>query len=242
LTYWVNQLPPWTPCFQWSYVVFTRHRPPPFARQVHPSTNFPPLQRTGHIEPAGLRGRIPTPSTGFLSSSRHQKCESTCRKASQCFPMFRPQRFSRSRRFTPRSTLRAYFIPLPRPGFAFQGFSPLPSQLDSSPSPFLPSCRSLTFSCSRQAACTRFSHFDSRGLFRAAIRSEYKGISFASVRSPLRLYSLGLSFVHLGGAFTSPPLMTSPPVPQVTPASAFNVSMGGRPRKLSPVFIPVRAF
>jgi hypothetical protein len=36
----------------------------------------------------------------------------------------RPQRFSRSRRFTPLSALRVCFTPLPRPGFPFQGFAP----------------------------------------------------------------------------------------------------------------------
>ena len=41
--------------------------------------------------------------------------------------MFRPQRFSRSRRLTPLSNLQVYFALLPRAGFAFQGFSPLPS-------------------------------------------------------------------------------------------------------------------
>jgi hypothetical protein len=46
--------------------------------------------------------------------------------------MFRPQRFSRSRRLTPLSALQAYFIPLPRPGFTSQGFSPLFSQATSS--------------------------------------------------------------------------------------------------------------
>jgi len=47
-------------------------------------------------------------------------------------PMFRPQRFSRSRRVTPQRTLRAYFISLPRAGFTFQGFSLLPSRTISS--------------------------------------------------------------------------------------------------------------
>jgi len=46
--------------------------------------------------------------------------------------MFRPQCFSHSRRFTPRLALRAYFIPLPRPGFPLQGLSLLPSQCNSS--------------------------------------------------------------------------------------------------------------
>jgi hypothetical protein len=49
----------------------------------------------------------------------------------------RPQRFTRSRRLPPPRTLRAYFIPLPRPGFTFQGFSSLPSRPASS------ACRSL---------------------------------------------------------------------------------------------------
>jgi hypothetical protein len=49
-------------------------------------------------------------------------------------PTFRPQCFSHSRRLTPSHTLWAYFIPLPRPGFALQGLSPLPSRLASSTS------------------------------------------------------------------------------------------------------------
>ena len=47
---------------------------------------------------------------------------------------FRPQRFSRSRRVAPPHTSWACFIPLPRPGFALQGLSPLSSQLASSTS------------------------------------------------------------------------------------------------------------
>jgi hypothetical protein len=39
-------------------------------------------------------------------------------------PMFRPQRFTRSRRLAPRSTLQTCFILLPRPGFLLQGFPP----------------------------------------------------------------------------------------------------------------------
>jgi hypothetical protein len=46
--------------------------------------------------------------------------------------MFRPQRFSRSRRFAPLFALQAYFILQPRLGFTFQGFSPLFSQAASS--------------------------------------------------------------------------------------------------------------
>ena len=39
-------------------------------------------------------------------------------------PMFRPQRFARSRRFAPPIASWACFIPLPRPGFRFRGFLP----------------------------------------------------------------------------------------------------------------------
>ncbi len=38
---------------------------------------------------------------------------------------FRPRRFSRPRRLTPPPALRVCFAPLPRPGFALQGFVPL---------------------------------------------------------------------------------------------------------------------
>lgn len=48
-------------------------------------------------------------------------------------PTVRPQRFSRSRRVTPPLALGVCFAPLPRPGFALQGFSPPPSRLGSSP-------------------------------------------------------------------------------------------------------------
>lgn len=39
-------------------------------------------------------------------------------------PLFRPQRFARSRRLAPRSALQTCFILLPRPGFALQGVPP----------------------------------------------------------------------------------------------------------------------
>lgn len=52
----------------------------------------------------------------------------------------RPQVFATSRRFTPRPTLRACFIPLARAGFSLQGFVPRrePSRLIVAT---LPSCR-----------------------------------------------------------------------------------------------------
>jgi len=80
-----------------------------------------------------------------------------------------PQRFSRSRRFSPLLALRVCFTPLPRPGFTFQGFVPAaqprlprrqPSALLSLCDPRLPLVAELL-----QLGRPAF-----RALFRAAIR------------------------------------------------------------------------
>jgi hypothetical protein len=47
-------------------------------------------------------------------------------------PSFRSQCSTHSQRFTPLRTLRACFIPQPRPRFTFQGFSPPASRYSSS--------------------------------------------------------------------------------------------------------------
>jgi hypothetical protein len=75
----------------------------------------------------------------LISPSRHQRFESTHWQSSQLLPTFRPRRFSRPRRFTPRCALRACFIPQPRPRFTPQGFPPAASPLGFHPS--VPSCR-----------------------------------------------------------------------------------------------------
>jgi len=108
---------------------------PGFLRnRVHPLVRLSPLQSSFPLEPALLiLADVRAPSLRFLSPSRHRCFESTSRRGSQSSPTFRPQRFSRSRRFAPRCTLRACFIPLPRPGFTVQGVSPPPGQHDSSP-------------------------------------------------------------------------------------------------------------
>jgi hypothetical protein len=54
--------------------------------------------------------------------------ESTNNELPTAHLMFRLQCFSHSWQLTPPHTLRAYFIPQPRPGFASQGFSPLLSR------------------------------------------------------------------------------------------------------------------
>jgi hypothetical protein len=67
------------------------------------------------------------PPMGFRSQSRHTHQESTNNRPSTACLTFHPQCFSHSRRLTPPGNVQAYFILLPLTGFAFQGFSPLPS-------------------------------------------------------------------------------------------------------------------
>jgi hypothetical protein len=139
------------------------------------------------------------------------------------FPLqasFRPQRFSRSRRLPPSHTLRACFIPLPRPGFPPQGLSPLPSRLASSASRALLSLASLS---SRQVAppvpvplaspsglCSEQRSVASAERFRLYVRS-----------IPSRVFnSLGLFSGCLGDAFAPPPLMTSPRQTLAVPLTA----------------------
>jgi len=84
-----------------------------------------------------------SPSThlpGLHSPSRHQTAASTAidhlRSLSHTgvpppAPV-RPRRFTRPRRFSPPRSLRVYFTPQPRPGFALQGFAPSTSRTSSS--------------------------------------------------------------------------------------------------------------
>ena len=155
--------------------------------------------------------------------------------------MFRPQRFSRSRRFAPLSALWACFIPLPRPGFTLQGLSPQPSHRDSSPRcPLL----SLTTLASRRVAPTvqllpsRLQGFDPGcdPLRRA------KCLDLLDARSPLE-FSLPRAFLWTPGrrlhVFSAHGAGCQ--FLRVTPAVAFSVSIGVQPALLSLVKLPVRA-
>jgi len=104
--------------------------PVPLRVRVHPLVRFAPLQSPCRSKPARHRS-IEQPPVRFCSPSRPHCKKSTFRKPPK-LTLFRPQRFTRSRRLPPPCTLRAYFIPLPRPGFTFQGFSSLPSRPASS--------------------------------------------------------------------------------------------------------------
>jgi len=90
--------------------------------RVHPPVSFLSTSESIPSTLQSVRAR-PAPSMGFGSPSRHRHGESTCGEHPR-LTAFRPQRFSRSRRFTPHCVLQVCFTPQPRPGFAFQGFSP----------------------------------------------------------------------------------------------------------------------
>jgi hypothetical protein len=83
---------------------------------------WPPPTTTPAVPPLGLP----------LPSSRLQFERALLHRASHVSTPFRPQRFARSRRFSPPRTLRICFTPLPRPGFSFRGFRPSPSCRSSS--------------------------------------------------------------------------------------------------------------
>jgi hypothetical protein len=148
-TYRVSSLPPWTRCFQRNCAVLLDRR-------------FPPLSSAGSSSPAlcllfkVLADSHPPEALSNLEQLPwglfpHRDLSSQSLPLGELprSPSFRPQRFSRSRRLPPLSTLRACFIPLPRPGFTPQGISPLPSRATRRRA--VPSCRLPTFASSRVA-------------------------------------------------------------------------------------------
>jgi len=97
--------------------------------------SFGPPSEYDETSPLPVVSHQAAPSMRFHASSRHQHLGSARHDGFHAIAAFRPQVFSTSRRFAPRCTLRACFIPLARPGFALQGFSLTRSRLDSSPKP-----------------------------------------------------------------------------------------------------------
>ena len=63
-------------------------------------------------------------SMGFVSPSRHQRAESTFRRAFPCSPMFRPQCFPHSRRLSPPTCLVGLFHPTAAYGIRSSGVFP----------------------------------------------------------------------------------------------------------------------
>jgi hypothetical protein len=133
--------------------------------RVHPPVSFTsPTEHFSIVTRPRHQRKLPTraPSLGFSPSSRHKCVESTNSELPTAHLTFRPQRFSRSRRFTPPHTSWACFIPQPRPGFTLQGFSPPPSQRTSSIRRSL--MRLPRFSCRRASSPVPDPHDSSPGL------------------------------------------------------------------------------
>lgn len=136
-------------------MVFLWCRPPTLTSTGSSSYKLCLLFRVSGCRCPARHACVPSTFQGFLSSSRYKSVESTYARHPRP-NSFRPQRFSRSRRFTPPLTVWTYFIPQPRPGFALQGFSPSNSRVISSMT--VPSCR-----CSRLPANERTHQFQLAG-------------------------------------------------------------------------------
>jgi hypothetical protein len=139
--------------------------------QVHPLVSF--TSSSEYVAACHLPGTREhrAPSMGFVSSSRYEQVESTGRRVSQARLMFRPQRFSRSRRFTPPLTAAGLFHPATTSRICTPGVFPAsqPARLINEPSPHVVDENPLPPSCLRGA---RFFRLACRGLIQAAIRCD----------------------------------------------------------------------
>lgn len=107
----------------WPLRILLRCRPPfPCEFEFILSCVYRLFRVRHRSKPVLLAEAAKTTFPEFCSLSRHQQSESTSRRVFHHSPMFRPQRFPRSRRVTPRFALQACFILQPRLGFTFQGF------------------------------------------------------------------------------------------------------------------------
>jgi hypothetical protein len=97
--------------------------PAPIRVRVHPLLSVTLLRSSSCVAPAG---RVATSSAfrGVSSLFATSVPRVHISAGVPCRPSFRPRRFARPRRLPPRCTWWACFIPLPRPGFSLQGFSP----------------------------------------------------------------------------------------------------------------------
>jgi len=109
--------------------------PASYSFAVHPPRSFSPpseyLRNTAH-HPSFDQV---VPSLRFFASSRHRHRGFARHDGFHTIAAVRPRVFSTPRRFAPHVTLRAYFVPLARPGFSLQGVSLVKSRPGSSPWP-----------------------------------------------------------------------------------------------------------
>lgn len=109
--------------------------PASYSLAVHPPRSFSPPSESDETSPPPVLSDKVVPSLRFLASSRHPYRGSARHDGFHTIAAFRPRVFATPRRFTPHATLRAYSIPLARPGFSLQGVSLVKSRRSSSPWP-----------------------------------------------------------------------------------------------------------
>jgi len=121
---------------------------------------------------ARMRG---APSLGFRSQSRYEPRRSTCERASQARPTFRPRCFAHPRRFALSTTSWVCFTPQPRPGFTFQGFVPTaqPGRLVGGPCPRVVDRLRLPSRCRDRSS---YADLAFRALIRVAIRGSRRSV------------------------------------------------------------------
>jgi hypothetical protein len=107
------------------------------SRELYASSRVPTTCDLPLVRPSSLAAtQAPRSASRAVSSLiAAPLAASTAPRGSPPRVLFRPRRFARPRRFTPPPALRACFIPLPRPGFALQGFDPSPRSRTGFPRP-----------------------------------------------------------------------------------------------------------
>jgi len=151
----------------------TGHRPPPNLRPTGSSSHKlrasseccrPPI-RPGPESPQRLPWGCLRPHRDINRPRRNSEIPTP-------LPL-RPRRFSRPRRFDPRTILWVYFAPQPRPGFTLQGLSLRCSRIASSATRALSSLP--TVRCQQLPTSATFHEPALRALFHTGIRCQRLG-------------------------------------------------------------------
>jgi len=112
---------------------YHRRSPRMFPSAVHPPTSFASPPEFHETAPTACRFRLGGSSHEVPCLIAPSVSQVRRRDGFHATAAVRPQVFATSRRFAPRYTLRACFIPLARPGFSLQGLSLAGSRHGSSP-------------------------------------------------------------------------------------------------------------
>jgi hypothetical protein len=150
----------WSLVFPLAFCPTVRPFPQDESPWVHPRAPPSPFRVPSRVLPRPLFRRTAC-LPRFRSSSRRPRSRPPPREQ-PALATFRPQVFSTSRRFTPRSVSRAYSIPQPRPGFDRSGASPSAQPRSLVGSSFPPWCQAFVAFRPGTASTTRPSPSRSR--------------------------------------------------------------------------------